>query len=96
MLKSIALSAAGIGLKLLAPKAGNTIDHIQTVARIALPIVERCAALKTDDNDMKWARAMNLTKAAIGEQGAVKELVSDNIVESGVQLAYSIFTASRK
>ena len=43
MWKKLALTAVQIGLKLLAPKAGNVLTEIQKVAEIALPIVEGIA-----------------------------------------------------
>jgi hypothetical protein len=95
MLAVITLAAVKIALKLLAPRAGSTIGHMQTVARVALPIVEEIST-HNHTNDEKYDKAVGMTKAKIGRKVIVGELASDHVIESGVQLAYSIFKATRK
>ena len=88
MWKKIALIAVKIGLSLLNGRAGKTVDTINEIARIALPVVEEVAK-KDYTNDVKFDMAVDV----------ISELVPDNtkghIIESGVQLAYSIYKATK-
>ena len=102
MWKKLALIGVKIGLGLLAPKAGGTLKDICKVAEVALPIVESVAksnVIRNGDpvNDVKWNAAMTMTEDAIANMSrfAFEEIPQNNVIESGVQLAYSIYK-SRK
>ena len=84
MWKKLAFTAVKIGLGLLAPRTGGAVNDILKVADIALPIVERVSS-STANESKKWDTAVELAQSVIGNKA------QDNIVESGVQLAYSIF-----
>jgi len=92
MWKKIALIVARIGLSLLAPKVGGVLNEIQKVAEVALPIVESVAKSEMvkngdDVNQIKWNSSMAMTKDALLDAGIAQK---NHIVESGVQLAYSL------
>ena len=87
MWEKIALTVAKIGLSLLAPNAGNAIKAIHTVAEVALPIVENVATLYGTE-DEKWNKAVDLTRGCL--VNTETPVPADNIIESGVQLAYSL------
>ena len=94
MWKTLAFTAAKIGLGLLAPGTGGVLGDIKKVAEVALPIVEKVAINNpTTDNDTKWDTAVNLTQNAISGMSrfAFDEIPSNHIIDSGVQLAYSLF-----
>jgi hypothetical protein len=77
-------------LKIIAPKAGNTVGNILQIVETALPIVENIAeSQQIASNDAKWEQARRDTRAAI------PVAARENVLESGVQLAYSIFKAAK-
>jgi len=94
MWRSIVLTVATMALKLMAPKAAGVVGKIQTVAEIALPIVEQLSK-SAGNNDEKFDKAVARTLDAIALDPFVEpgSLSKENIVESGVQFAYSIFKA---
>ena len=92
MIAALALMAAKAGLSVLAPKAGNVINNINKIAEIALPIVSEVAQ-STSNNDTKWASAVAKTSTALAIHPDVTFDTKDHLVESGVQLAYSILKA---
>ena len=95
MWKTLALTAAKLTLKLVAPKAGTVIDKIQRVAEVALPIVEQVAKCNANNN-IKWIQAIDMTEQVIDRLSNNDGLTHDNVVESGVQLAYSLYKANAK
>ena len=102
MWKKLALIGVKIGLSLLAPKAGDAMKDICKVADVALPIVEKVATanmIRNGDtvNEYKWKAAMSMTQDAITNMGGVAftEKPKENVIESGVQLAYSIFKSKK-
>jgi len=94
MLKSLILPVATMALKVLAPKAADVVNDIQKAAKAALPIVEKVANTKAS-NDDKWEVAVDLVQKELAMDSRIGNLTKENIVESGVQLAYSIFKGQK-
>ena len=95
MLKTLILFAVQLSLSILAPKAGKTVEQIAEVAKTALPFVEQVAK-SSANNDTKFEQAVAMTKQEIGLEAIVGDVGKENIIESGVQLAYSILKARGK
>ena len=96
----LALTAVQIGLKLFAPKSCDTLKEIQKVAEVALPIVEGVAdadVIRNGDsvNEIRWKAAMTATSKAIANISDFESMPKEHILESGVQLAYSIFKGAK-
>jgi hypothetical protein len=89
----IVLTIAKISLQLLAPKASGTIKTISTIANIALPIVE--AVSKSGlGNETKFDMAVGKVAQQLAETSVIADDdVKEHVIESGVQLAYSLFRA---
>ena len=96
MWKSLVLPIATMALKVLAPNAADVVGKIQTVAEVALPIVAEVAKSNID-NDAKWDKAVADTVSEIARNSSIGGGVmsKENIIESGVQLAYSIFKGQK-
>jgi len=95
MWKKLALAALKIGLESLAPKAGSAVADIAKIAEVALPIVEGVSKDTSKSNDAKWDKAMALTTTALKANKVLDIIPQPDIVESGVQLAYSIFKSGK-
>ena len=103
MWKKLALIGVKIGLGLLAPKAGGALKDICKVAEAALPVVEKVATsnmIRNGEpiNEVKWNVAKSMTEEAISNMSrfAFEKFPDENVIESGVQLAYSIFKSAKK
>ena len=94
MFKSLILPVATMALKVLAPKAADVVDEIQKAAKAALPIVEKVANTKAS-NDDKWDMAVDMVQKELAQNSRIGNQVKENIIESGVQLAYSIFKGQK-
>lgn len=86
MWKTIAFVAVKIGLGILSSKSGKTINTINQIANVALPIVESISEM-TYENDYKFDLACEQVKSTFNNSDNIK----DHMIESGVQLAYSLF-----
>lgn len=91
MWASLAMLGAQAALKLIAPKQDKTLNAITQIAQIALPIVKAAAdynPVGIDDaeqvNQQRYDLAVEQTKQSVGDT------VKDHLLESGVQLAYSL------
>ena len=92
MWQKIALTAATIALKLLAPKASKaveTVQTIQTIAKLALPVVESVSRFDVS-NATKFDLALGDVSKLAAEDSNLGVNLKEHILESGVQLAYSI------
>ena len=94
MFKSLILPVATMALKVLAPKSADIVGKIQTVTEVALPIVAKVAKTNAT-NDDKWGVAVDMVQKELAQNYRIRNLAKENIIESGVQLAYSIFKGQK-
>lgn len=87
MWATLALTAAKIGLSFLAPKATGVLADVTKIAETALPIVENIANNHAGSNTVKYNTAVKQVTAISGSG------IKEHVIESGVQLAYSLLKA---